>query len=73
MIRRLSESLPTSARRATGAKKKRVKRQASTEDVTKPAIANKTRSKPLSVSARIFFAMLVLIGVVIAVAVGSNA
>ncbi len=65
----MSESLPASARRGTGAKKKKAKKQASTEDVTKPAVAHKPKSQPLSSSARVFLAMLAVIGVVITVAV----
>ena len=66
----MSESLPASARRAGGAKKARVKKQASTEDVTRPAVAHNPKKQPLSSSARLFLAMLFVIGVVIAVAVG---
>jgi HAMP domain-containing protein len=66
----LSESLPSSPRRVPDDKPKRVKKQASTEEVTRPAVAVAHGRQPLSSSALFFLAMLACIGAVVAVAVG---
>ncbi len=62
-------SRPSEPRRSAS-QKKRAKRQASTEDATRPAIASKREPKPLSSAARVFIAMLFIIGVVLTIAIG---